>query len=151
MGRLPWSDRVMVEDCLVLSVFDPETNEKVKRNSSEDSYLEVVVSEHDVELFRHRLLITKTPTISGGWRYWFRCHSCYKKVAKLYLPLGGRRFGCRKCHDLTYRSQKQHDKTLDKYLKSPAMMRVLSQRVEAGDINACGLVIRAAMKLASKR
>ena len=150
MGRWPWSDRVMVENCLVLSVFDPETKRRVAK-TGEDGFLEVVVSEDDVELFRHRLLITKTPTRSGGWRYWFRCHSCYKKVAKLYLPPQAQRFGCRKCHDLTYRSQKQHDKNVTALLKSPAMMHQLKARIEAGDLKACDLAFRASVKLASKR
>lgn len=42
----------------------------------------------------------------GGWRVWFRCPAkgCGARVAKLY---GGEVFACRKCHDLTYPSQKE--------------------------------------------
>jgi hypothetical protein len=54
------------------------------------------------------LLITE-PNF-GGIRWWFSCplskegKPCKRRVAKLYLPPGGRRFGCRGCHELTYRS-----------------------------------------------
>ncbi len=71
---------------------------------------------------------------------------CYKRLAKVYLPPGGCLFGSRKCYNLTYRSQKQHDKNVTALLKNPAMMRLLEKRIDAGDIKACGLVIRAAMK-----
>ena len=30
-------------------------------------------------------------------------------MGKLYLPPGGRYFGCRHCHDLTYRSRQESD------------------------------------------
>ncbi len=49
----------------------------------------------------------------GGLRYWFICPllvngvACRRRVGKLYFC--GRYFGCRRCHDLTYRScQESH-------------------------------------------
>ena len=51
----------------------------------------------------------------GGIRYWFRCpverdgNPCGRRVKKLYLPPGEQLFGCRYCHDLTYRSCQEHD------------------------------------------
>ena len=48
---------------------------------------------------------------AGGIRWWFNCpltvgkHRCGRRSAKLYLH--GRYFGCRNCHDLTYRSCQQ--------------------------------------------
>ena len=51
-----------------------------------------------------------TPCNFGGVRYWFICpllkngRHCGRRVRKLYLPPGGRYFGCRQCHKLTYRS-----------------------------------------------
>jgi hypothetical protein len=45
----------------------------------------------------------------GGQRWWFTCplvmngRPCGRRVGKLYLPPGGRYFGCRHCYDLTYR------------------------------------------------
>ena len=51
-----------------------------------------------------------TPTQFRGWRWWFTCPlivdgvACNRRVGKVHLPPGARHFGCRKCHDLTYRS-----------------------------------------------
>lgn len=51
-----------------------------------------------------------TPMHFGGKRWWFTCPlivngvACNRRVGKLHLPPGARYFGCRKCHDLTYRS-----------------------------------------------
>lgn len=49
----------------------------------------------------------------GGVRWWFVCPlvhdgvACGRRVRKLYL--GGRYFGCRHCHNLTYRSTQESD------------------------------------------
>ena len=54
--------------------------------------------------------LTPTPTQFGGPRWWFVCPlivggiTCNRRVSKLYLPPGAKYFGCRKCHELTYRS-----------------------------------------------
>jgi hypothetical protein len=51
-----------------------------------------------------------TPTQFGGRRWWFNCPlivrgvACNRRSGKLYLPPGANYFGCRECHDLTYRS-----------------------------------------------
>jgi hypothetical protein len=56
-----------------------------------------------------------TPTQFGGRRWWFVCPlivrgiACNRRAGKLYLPPRAKYFGCRKCHDLSYRScQKAH-------------------------------------------
>lgn len=49
----------------------------------------------------------------GGQRWWFTCPlivggvACNRRVAKLYLPPSARYFGCRRCHDLAYRSSQE--------------------------------------------
>jgi hypothetical protein len=51
-----------------------------------------------------------TTTGSKGRRWWFLCPMlvngapCNARVGKLYQPSLDRRFGCRKCHNLTYTS-----------------------------------------------
>src|SRR5262245_37562472 len=48
-----------------------------------------------------------TPAGFGGVRWWFTCplvvngRACQRRVGKLYLPPGGRYFGCRHCYRLT--------------------------------------------------
>jgi hypothetical protein len=52
----------------------------------------------------------------GGFRWWFTCpllksgSRCNHRVSKLYLPSGGRYYGCRHCDDLTYQSCQESDK-----------------------------------------
>lgn len=59
--------------------------------------------------------LDKTACNYGGFRYWFICPRCFRRVAILY---GGRYFYCRLCHDLTYRSCQQHDKRFAFFKKS---------------------------------
>lgn len=57
--------------------------------------------------------IQTTPTQFGGKRFWFTCPlvvggaACNRLCSKLYLPPGAIYFGCRKCHNLTYRSSQE--------------------------------------------
>src|SRR5262249_5593870 len=57
--------------------------------------------------------LVTTPCRLGGVRWWFRCPltkngvACQRRVRKLYLC--GRYFGCRRCHNLTYRSTQESD------------------------------------------
>jgi hypothetical protein len=56
-------------------------------------------------------LQTTRPTL-GGQRWWFACPlQCGRRVGKLYLPAGGRLFGCRRCYDLTYESSQVAHRT----------------------------------------
>jgi hypothetical protein len=57
--------------------------------------------------------LVTTPCHLGGVRWWFVCPlardgvACGRRVRKVYLR--GRYFGCRHCHDLTYRSTQESD------------------------------------------
>jgi hypothetical protein len=50
-------------------------------------------------------------------RWWMLCplaqggRPCRKRVLLLYLPDGARFFGCRRCHRLTYRANREHRRT----------------------------------------
>jgi hypothetical protein len=61
-----------------------------------------------------------------GRRYWFHCPGardgivCRRRVKLLHLPPDALRFACRECHNLTYRPCQQHDKRVDRLLRSPA-------------------------------
>lgn len=69
--------------------------------------------------------VTTTPILYGGSRHWFVCPlavggvPCQRRVGRLYLPAGGRYFGCRICYNLTYRSQREHDKRFKELRKLP--------------------------------
>jgi len=47
----------------------------------------------------------RTPCYFGGFRKWFLCPKCWRRVALLYL--GGKRFFCRHCYNLAYNSQQE--------------------------------------------
>ncbi len=57
--------------------------------------------------------LVTTPCHLGGARWWFLCPltkdgiRCGRRVRKLYQR--GRYFGCRTCHELTYRSRQESD------------------------------------------
>ncbi len=65
----------------------------------------------------YRVPLVTTTLASGGRRWWFRCvasrnsgPTCGRRVAKLYLPPGGRIFACRSCYDLAYTSSRESRK-----------------------------------------
>jgi len=55
----------------------------------------------------------------GGRRWWFLCPICARRCSSIYLDSGRLCFSCRQCAGLVYRSQQEHDKTLDRYARSP--------------------------------
>ncbi|HEY2761433.1 MAG TPA: hypothetical protein VGI75_11840 [Pirellulales bacterium] len=54
--------------------------------------------------------LQSTDTEFNGSRWWFTCPlvvngvACNRRIGKLYLPANAKFFGCRHCHNLTYRS-----------------------------------------------
>jgi len=55
------------------------------------------------------ITITRTPQHFGGERQWFQCPArhCSRRVANLYVD-GYGAWGCRQCHKLAYRSQREN-------------------------------------------
>jgi len=53
--------------------------------------------------------LTTSPLPWGAVRYWFVCPlaGCNRRAGALYLPPGGRYFGCRHCYNLTYRAAQE--------------------------------------------
>jgi hypothetical protein len=85
----------------------------------------------------YQVRLTTTRPRFGGLRWWFVCPllprgaPCGRRVGKLYLPPGGRYFGCRHCHDLTYTSAQKHDKRVDALRRDPDALRALLEDEEA--------------------
>lgn len=52
----------------------------------------------------YKIKLSTTPCNLGGVRYWMHCPQCSKRVGDLYLA-GKYVFACRKCWNLSYRSQ----------------------------------------------
>jgi hypothetical protein len=74
------------------------------------SYSWAWVSTKEQESASYPVELTTTKPPHSGVRWWFLCPlvlrgvPCGRRVGKLYLPPLDRYFGCRRCHDLTYRS-----------------------------------------------
>lgn len=77
----------------------------------------------------------------GGARWWLTCplvHDgipCNRRTGKLYLPPGGKYYGCRHCYDLTYRSCQESHKFDSLYARiakgtgaTPNMVKYLLSR-----------------------
>lgn len=66
------------------------------------------------EDIREPIAITQTLTPWGSRRYWFVCplvidgQACGRRARKLYLPPGGRYFGCRHCYRLSYQARQEY-------------------------------------------
>ena len=80
-------------------------------------YLRLLYTQTDDEgnkqHFDYKITLHRTPCNYGGWRYWFLCPlgtkgglPCGKISAVLYKA--GDYFGCRRCHNLTYRCRKHN-------------------------------------------
>lgn len=65
-----------------------------------------VVTSHstgEVQRFDYKVPLLKTPCNYGGFRYWFQCNDCHRKVGVIYISTHGK---CRKCSQLCYASQR---------------------------------------------
>jgi len=101
----------------------------------------------------YKVELITTPCNFGGVRYWFICplvingRPCGRRVGKLYLPPGGKYFGCRHCYNLTYRCQKEHDSRVDALIKNPEML--LSQ-IKDRDLKRALLAVKAYFKMVGR-
>lgn len=63
--------------------------------------------------YDYKISLTTTRCNFGGKRYWFICPLsvngiyCGRRVGTLYLAPGGKYFGCRRCHNLSYESRNE--------------------------------------------
>ena len=57
------------------------------------------------ETIRYSMPVTSQPCGFGGWRWFAICPHTGRKVSKLYLPSGAKRFLSRNAYRLAYRSQ----------------------------------------------
>jgi len=98
----------------------------------------------------YKIELVTTHCNFGGVRYWFICplvvkgKACRRRVAKLYLPPGGKYFGCRHCYNLTYESCKEHDKRVDILKKLPP--KDLLRLMNSGSEGQALLALKAGMK-----
>jgi hypothetical protein len=72
----------------------------------ESAYLElkykIVDSQEAVD---YKVKLSRSPASFNGFRWWFICPHTQKRVTKLYLPYGAKRFLSRHAYNLSYASQ----------------------------------------------
>lgn len=89
--------------------------------------------------YDYPIRLEMTPCRFGGIRWWFICpltvggRPCKRRVAKLYLPPGSGYFGCRHCHNLTYRKSQESDKRINA-LRKLGPMAILAG-MKSGDVD----------------
>lgn len=107
------------------------------------------------ESLDYSVRLSTTSCHFGGRRYWFVCplvkggQACGRRVGTLYLPPGGKYFGCRHCYELTYQSAQQHDSRVDGLAKLPPEM--LMRLAESAPLRTRLTVLKAAMKQVDRR
>jgi len=100
---------------------------------------------------KYDVRLTTTRPRFGGLRWWFLCpllsdgRPCGRRVGKLYLPPRGRYFGCRQCHNLTYKSCQEHDKRVDFLRKNPAALEALGAKLEHASVTQLSLILKAVL------
>ena len=106
VGRLHWCDGGSGTKLASISF-------SIVSNSSGDRVLRIRYRLNDQENVSTTIPLESTVPHFTGSRWWFTCPmsfrgvTCDRRVVKLYLREG--EFGCRHCHDLTYRScQESH-------------------------------------------
>lgn len=138
-GSTRWdyhTKKLIVEECLQISIFKfkkylkPGLIASIEWKNNifgiYDFNLIVIGSEHPSSIqisyylgnhkkdeikIKYSIQLSTSALSWGGVRYWFICPviGCGRRVGVLYLPLGGKYFGCRHCYRLTYKSsQEQH-------------------------------------------
>ena len=129
MGRYSWSNRQMVEDCKTRSILDPEIKIEV-RDFQPDSYLYLKLYRDNIQVNQQNIFVGKTAIFGKPWvRHWFNCPKCNRRVLKLYLPRKENYYACRKCHNLTYRSQKKRNGFQERFLMQFIGSRRLAWRL----------------------
>jgi hypothetical protein len=103
-------------------------------------------SGEDVEV---RVALETTSLHFGGARWWGRCPlivngvGCGRRVGKLYLPPGGRYFGCRHCYRLTYTNCQEHDKRVDALRRNPEALAAIVNNAGGASVQQLCLALKA--------
>jgi hypothetical protein len=89
-------------------------NIKVKPMKDREWYLEL--TEYGDQGANTAISLLHTPCHYGGYREWFECPGCFKRVGILYRDKS--HFKCRKCLNLVYWLQKMNYNTLSPTIQS---------------------------------
>lgn len=110
MGRTGAWSKPTTESRRWLDIRQLHQNENFRQNAQAgggavDMKYQVRVAGGEWEEVRERVRLDWTPCHFGGWRPWFVCPNCGRRVAKLYNT--ARYYHCRHCCGLVYQSQRE--------------------------------------------
>jgi hypothetical protein len=97
----------------------------------------------------YRVDLTATRPRFGGLCWWFVCPlvvgglGCDRRVGKLYLPPGGRYYGCRHCYGLTYTSCQQHDGRVSALRRNPELLAAIMGNLKGASPSQLVLALKA--------
>ncbi len=101
------------------------------RVSARDMYIQLLYTVKDhatgaVQNMDYKVPLLKTLCHFGGYRYWFQCNYCHRRVGVLYINTYAR---CRRCSRLCYASQKAG--RLERSIGSNGYMYMLEEEYSA--------------------
>ena len=130
MGRYPYSQNALIEDCRKISTallkdcgYFYGKKGVIELSNGFKVYLDVFTGTNNYLNIRYYLnksisyrikLFISYPNY-GGKRYWFKCPSCERVVNSLYLPPTCQYFACRHCHNLFYKSSRLSGSKYSRY------------------------------------
>ena len=114
-GTLTWTNGWGKESSIGITVSTSDFNNAFTRLN----YTVTEKSNGETRDFDYRVKMVFTPCNYGGKRWWFICglsidgKYCGRRVYKLYSSPGSNYFGCRHCHDLSYKARQEHSRRFD--------------------------------------
>ncbi len=116
--------KIIIENCECINISNIIYHLKYAKCSSQRSIVDELsrlsqksLTNEFTGVPRFRLLFTTTKCSFGGYRWWFLCPYCNRRVGKLYTPLSTNEFECRHCHNLTYESTQTHSQRVNTLTK----------------------------------
>ena len=105
-GRPPSSTRIRADDCSVIRATRCVTRPgRLRSGPSESRVLELTVTWPEGRHMAFRVALVATTQRLGGFRLWFACPSCGRRVGCLFSGFEEKPLACRHCLRLVYRSQ----------------------------------------------
>ncbi len=95
---------VLVEECQKISI------NSLDLNSCEEKITSIYIDYFPIK-------VTTTPCNYGGFRYWFICPQCGKRIGTLYRKPITTMYACRQCQNLTYALTQYSGTGDEKYLR----------------------------------
>jgi len=97
-----------VEDYNQISVIDIDLLGSNKRLDKFEKNIKLEYArEGEIESNGFLLKLTETSCNFGGWRLWFVCRSCNKRVGTLFYSMYDSEPHCRNCLNLTYQDRQR--------------------------------------------